>query len=104
MHQGKNYQDFLKWLFTLHFKFQHTSDNIVIYTVTTGKLSPAGQRCMNKLVEFSFYIHHGQGKQHKRADNFSGPSIKHYVQINKAYKEFISADKAEAILDGTKSK
>ena len=79
MHQEKNYQDFLKSLFTLHFKFQHTSDNLATYTVTTGKLSPAGQRCINKLREFSFYIHHGQGKQHKRADNFSGPSIKHYV-------------------------
>ena len=104
MQQGKNYEDFLKWLFTLHFKFQHTGNNPVTYTVTTGKLSPAGRRCVNKLVEFSFCIHHGQKKQHKIADNFTGPSIKHYVQINKAYKKFISAGKAEAILDETKSK
>ena len=76
----------------------------VTYTVTTGKLTPAGQRFVDKLVEFSFYIHDGQGKQYKIADNFSGPSVKHYVHINKAYKEFMSADKAEAILDGTKSK
>ena len=104
MHQVKNYQDFLKWLFTLHFKFQHTGNNPVTYTVTTGKLIPAGQMRVKKLVQFSFYIHHGQGRQHKIADNFSGTSIKYYIQISKAYKEFISTDIAEAIPDGTKSK
>ena len=85
-----------------HFKI-YTYNNPAIYITTTGRLSATGQRWVNELAKFNFWIHHGPGKQNVIADTLSRPSTNTYAECMEAYTKLISSGQVKAILDAAES-